>query len=168
MFELYRLKADEVNNKYLQNNNESMSIEIFEPSIFKLNISGHKQSPKQILMILYWFLISKGKYKIYYVRDGNLVIHTSYCISKCYKFPFMKNNDIHIGPCETSSAYRGRGIYPNVLLRIICDNQNSDFYMIIDDKNISSQKGVSKVGFKKIQNLKYNTILKTYEITKNQ
>lgn len=49
---------------------------------------------------------------------------------------YERERGIHIGPCETIESERGKGFYP---YRV--------FYMIVDEKNISSIKGVEKVGF---------------------
>jgi hypothetical protein len=61
----------------------------------------------------------------------------------------MKKGDLEIGPCWTHENFRGREIYPNVLKYIINSNfrMNRSFYMMIDHKNIASQKGTEKVGF---------------------
>jgi len=77
----------------------------------------------------------------------------------------MRKNDIHIGPCATDSKYRGQKIYPYVISRIVKDYSDANFYMIIDDKNISSQRGVYRAGFKKIAKLEYDKKFRIYRIS---
>ena len=106
-----------------------------------------------------------GKARIFYVEDenGNL-IHTSYVIPKCFKFPFLKKADYEIGPCHTYSEYRGKGIYPMVLRYITSHvgEQDSTFYMIVDSTNISSIRGVLKAGFVQCGTVRKSRIFKRY------
>lgn len=106
---------------------------------------------------LYWNVITLGKCKAYVVKDKQgALVHVSYVIPKCFKFPFMRRGDIEIDPCHTVSNYRGQGIYPYILSRILQEElkQNAAAYMIVDNHNYSSIKGVLKAGFKKINSLK--------------
>lgn len=94
----------------------------------------------------------------FYVRDedGNLA-HTSCVIPACAKFPFMDRMDYEIDPCYTYPAYRGKGIYP-IVLHSICRElaeNGSAFYMIVDERNASSIRGIEKAGF-----VRYGTVLK--------
>lgn len=82
----------------------------------RLYISGEIKSFKITLIRLLFMIITFGKSYIYYcIDDSGKVIHTSYVIPKCIKFPFLSDNDYEIGPCMTISEYRGKGIYPQVL-----------------------------------------------------
>ena len=64
--------------------------------------------------------LTDGKAIIVYAADKNEnVMHTSYVVPRCMKFPFLGKGDMEIGPCATYPAYRGQGIYPAVL-RYIC------------------------------------------------
>ena len=109
-----------------------------------------------VRMFLYWNLITFFRAKAYVVRDeAGDIIHYSYIIPACSKFPFLRKGiyrDIEIGPCYTRKESRGNGIYPFVLSAIIKEElNNSGFaYMIVENWNHASQKGISKVGFKKV------------------
>lgn len=72
-----------------------------------------------------------GKVQIYYVQSGNDIIHTSYVIPACAKFPFMDRDDLEIEPCYTYPVFREMGIYPKVLSEIYRrrGNDTSSFYM---------------------------------------
>lgn len=116
---------------------------------------------------LFWNFITLGKCRIYIARQGEELIHTSYVIGKCYKFPFVngRNRDIEIGPCDTKENFRGRGVYPYVLSTILERElkEGNKAYMIISDANTASKRGVSKVGFSKVAVLRKDR-LKRYVI----
>lgn len=81
----------------------------------------------------------------------------------------MDKDDYEIGPCFTYPQYRGNGIYPSVL-RSICNsigNDNTTFYMIVDETNIASIKGIEKAGFKKCGIVKVTKITKRYLLKTN-
>lgn len=98
-----------------------------------------------------WNLLAKvngGKFFEYHiVSESDTVLSKAQVIDKIWIFPFMKERGIHIGPCETIESERGKGFYPYLLKYIMDDNPYRVFYMIVDEKNISSIKGVEKVGF---------------------
>lgn len=105
---------------------------------------------------MYFYIITKGDFEIYYVENDNNIIHTSYVSGKCFKFRFMKKGDIEIGPCYTNKEHRGKGIYPEVL-RTICYERKSlitNIYIFVDENNISSIKGIEKSNFDFDGNLK--------------
>ncbi|MBR2988530.1 MAG: hypothetical protein IKC64_02260, partial [Clostridia bacterium] len=134
---------------------------------WKASAFGEKIGFKTYLVRSYFSLITWGKAKIYYAitKEGE-VAHTSYLIPKCSKFPFMKKNEFEIGPCETKEKFRGQGIYPFVLNRIVCSAQNpgTKFYMIVDESNISSIKGIEKAGFEKRGLVEKTRFLKRYRL----
>ena len=115
-----------------------------------------------------WMLISKLKLRIYYIETDGVLVHSSFCTPKTFKFPFMNKNDIHIGPCFTDPMYRGRSIYPAVLRHIArlqkqlpeCGN----LYMIIEENNRASREGVKKAGFTEVAELYRKGRLKKYYV----
>lgn len=126
--------------------NDYYRISIFIPSITKLNLL-----PKFNALYLFWFILTLGQYQIYYVFDkNNIIIHSSIVMPKIYKYAFINKIDsIHIGPCWTHEQNRGFGIYPSVLAKICTDFPMKNIFIFTDIKNIASQKGIEKVGFKK-------------------
>ena len=117
---------------------------------------------------LRWLVASRFRLKIYYVKHKNVLVHSSFCTPKSFKFPFMKSNDYHIGPCFTDSRYRGKGIYPKVLNHIVSelkrDPDCGNIYMIIEENNISSREGVKKAGFVEVASLYRKGRLKKYYV----
>jgi RimJ/RimL family protein N-acetyltransferase len=72
----------------------------------------------------------------------------SHVIGKGWRFPFMRANDIEIGPCWTAYEYRRQGIYSTVIQRILFDFKNHHAWMFTQETNIASIRGIEKVGFK--------------------
>lgn len=143
------IKLYEYLDKRVENNQDiPFKIKKFRPSLFRA-YPGQLLSLRIILCNVYWWLITSGKYRLWCVLDDNKVIHVSYVVPKCYKFPFLDSNSVEIGPCVTEKEYRGRGIYPFVLNNIVSTVKGRKF-MIIHDTNKSSIRGVLKAGFKEI------------------
>ncbi len=141
-------------------------IKVFTPKLWRPMLGTERKDVKSIAVRLVFQLTTRGKARIYYVCDGENLVHTSYVVPKCRKFPFLDKNDYEIGPCFTYPEYRGKGVYPEVL-RYICDkvgNSNTTFYMIVDESNISSVKGIEKAGFEKCGVIKVSKYMKRYQL----
>lgn len=125
---------------------QGYEIKVFSPRLNKLSLHAGF-SP----LYIFWFLLTRGKYKIYYVFDSEERIeHYSNVMPKIFKYAFMpRKNSIHIGPCWTSKSSRGKGLYPAVLSRICQDYKNYNIYIFTDQGNIPSVKGIEKVHFRK-------------------
>lgn len=149
---LYRFGADERS----QNVSFQPLPSGYEQNILKIRsfrrLPGEEASLKSVLVKIIFQIITFGRARIVYVTDNGNVVHTSYLIPKCIKFPFLCKGDYEIGPCYTAPSYRGRGIYPAVL-RYICTNvgnDNTNFYMIVSDTNAPSVRGIEKASFSRI------------------
>ena len=99
---------------------------------------------------LIWHVFSWMRGKLFFeyqaLKDGK-VVSTAQVVTKLPIFPFMTKDSWHIGPCMTVKEERGKGFYP-LLLQYIRDNHPShgDYYMMTNEHNISSQRGIAKVG----------------------
>ncbi len=89
----------------------------------------------------------KRVFKEYDVVIDNTIVSKAVLISKVPVYKFLPKNGIHICYCETVPEARGKGYYPLLLKYIQNDMLNQDFYMIVDEDNISSIKGIEKAGF---------------------
>lgn len=76
----------------------------------------------------------------------------------------MGKADFQIGPCYTVPEFRGKGLYTNTLLYIISQNEykKSSFWMIVDENNGASIRGIEKAGFLKIGKVKKTKLFKRY------
>lgn len=118
---------------------------------------------KTYLLHTYFYFISRGKVFVYYVLDGDRVIHISYVLQSIFKFPFLDERSLEIGPCETIQDYRNQGIYQWVLRFICYTNQGLDnAFIIVNENNLASKLGIEKAGFRKVGIIKKTPILKRY------
>ena len=76
-------------------------------------------------------------------------MHYTHVLPKFFKFPFMHSKDLEIGPAWTDKEYRGKGIFPAVLLYAIqyFKEEKRTFYTFAHIDNTSSQKAILKAGF---------------------
>ncbi len=88
------------------------------------------------------------------------------CIGKCHKFPFLKKNDVMLGPCWTRNDARGQGLYPGMINYIAHEIKKSrpdaEIYIVVREENISSTKGVLKADFRRIGSVEKTPKLKIY------
>lgn len=134
----------------------------FTPNPLRLWAAGENVSAKTALGRLYFWLITFGGCRIWYLQYGDAVIHTSYVVPKCCKFPFLNRGDYEIGPCVTQEAYRSRGIYQYMLKRITASQPDADFYMIVRSTNQPSVRGIEKAGFQRCGTVVRSRFFKNY------
>lgn len=150
---LFKYKSESSHTVSTDNNSIfPVEIKVMKPSLFKLNAPSEKISLKARLVRLLFYITTSGNFYIYYaLTDTGEVAHTSCVLGKCYKYPFMTKKDYVIGPCVTNKKFRGKGIYPRVIQAVISDKSknDTDFYMICEENNFPSIKGIEKAGFLK-------------------
>lgn len=142
----------------------AIKYDVFTPSMRRWTIPGETIDFKTKLVRFLFWLQTFGKAKIFFIQENEKVVHTSYVVPKCYKFNFLCQNDYEIGPCYTYPQYRGRGIYPDTLC-MICQsvgNEDTTFYMIVDEKNNPSIKGIEKAGFVRCGQVRVSKLTKRY------
>ncbi len=114
---------------------------------------GCFQGKRNALHTLLWRISTRlngGEYWFYkLVKDNQTVSYAEVCTGH-WLFPFIgySRRKYHIGPCFTIPEARGNGYYPMLLNEIINDLGNDkEYFMIVDDTNIASLRGVAKAGF---------------------
>lgn len=139
--------------------NKNFKVEIFMPKLQFLQ----KHRPFSLIYLI-WYIFTLGKYKIIYVFDNEKLIHYSHVLPGFWKFRFMNRDDYEIGPCWTDELYRGQQIYPYVIQKIVelFKNDAAFFYMVVDEKNIASIRGIEKAGFIKVGIVKKTKFLGIY------
>ncbi len=145
---------------------ENLNVEIFTPKVFSgLTLKGEEKNIKSIIVRFLFQLTTHGKAKIFYIKDNDKLVHTSYVIPKCYKFSFLTSKDYMIGPCFTYPEYRGKGIYP-AMINYICNFVGTDgtvFYMSVDETNAASIRGIEKAGLERYGSVDVTGITKRYK-----
>ena len=120
------------------------TLEIFSPSWGRL-----KEHQSHSIMYLFWFFITRGRYKIVYLYDEKNMIHYSHILPRFFKLSFMNSVDLMIGPSWTREDYRGKGIFPAIILSIIKNfkKDGRSFHIFTHTDNFASQKAITKVCF---------------------
>ena len=133
--------------------------------LFDLRLPGEDRSPKTLAVRLYFYVISGGRFTVYYAADPltGSILHTSYVTGPSFKFPFMHKGDIHIGPCYTSPDARGRGLYKQALHSIHGDHAagGAHAYMLVAESNIPSIRGIEASGFQFVGHAERNPFIKS-------
>lgn len=166
---MYLYKLDSTDAKKMPMDScDGIDLKVFTPSLRGFFLKGEKTGIKTACIRLLFQVMTLGKAQICYVQSGNDIIHTSYVIPACAKFPFMDRNDLEIGPCYTYPAFRGKGIYPKVLSEICRrrGNDTSSFYMIVDETNLPSIRGIEKAGFVRCGSVQKSKFSKRYNLVR--
>ena len=87
--------------------------------------------------------------RIFYIMKGNQVAHYSFITPKNFRFPFMKEKDLQIGPCFTFPEFRGHGLYGQALklIPLLFIKQANIFWIYTTSTNIVSQYVIEKAGY---------------------
>lgn len=148
---------------------ENNDISWFSLTPFHLYQKSENISLKTLLVRWYFSIITGGQARVYYYMVEGKIVHTSVVIPKCFKFPYMENKSYCIGPCQTNIEYRGQGIYPKTIAHILNDQKyiDSKIYMVVNDTNKSSIRGIEKSGFRLCGTIRKSKFLKRYYMEDN-
>ncbi len=136
-----------------------IEFEIWEPSIIDMKPRGVPLS-----LCTWWcyyftkILLHRPSYAIFFISMDKAIIHYTLTSFKSFKFPFMNDDDVQIGPSWTTEEYRNGNIASRVILSII-EHHRSDtgnFYWIAREENIASRSLVEKLAFKDCGEIKRN------------
>lgn len=125
--------------------------EYWQPSLIRCKPEG---APKSLIIWWLYYLtkiiLGKPSYGICIILEKNRIIHYTVAAHKCFKFPFMSEEDIQIGPSWTDPEYRNRGIASNVIdeIRKHYGNEAKKYYWIVGEENYVSRHVVEKLGFR--------------------
>lgn len=161
---LYKVDSADIKNMPIDDCGD-IDLKVFTPSFRGIFLKGERTGFKVACMRILFQIQTLGRAQIYYVQSGSDIVHTSYVIPACAKFPFMNKNDLEIGPCYTHPAFRGKGIFPKVLSEICRRRNNTQtFYIFAHENNISSIKGIEKAGFVRCGLVCESKYLKQYKL----
>ena len=133
----------------------------------KISENSYESSIHKLGLINKWNIVTFGSAYKLSISNGSEIVHTSIFMKHCFKFPFMKKNDIIIGPCVTIQKYRGQGLYPFAIRKISnwykLMGFNDKVYLLIEESNVPSRRGAEKAGCVVIGRIKKTKILKIYK-----
>jgi hypothetical protein len=102
-------------------------------------------------------ILPKGK-KIYFIKEKEVLIHSSFLFDKLNILRLIQKKGPAIGDCYTNPDYRGNSIYPFVISYIsnetLLENKIKEVFIIVNNNNRSSIRGVEKAGFEKVAKIK--------------
>lgn len=127
-------------------------LKIWRPSIFELIPKGLPKFPFILWSIMHYLkLFSNSNYNIFLIYYNNVIIHYSGVLPKHFKYPFMDENDIQIGPCWTHTEHRRKGIASYALRKIVetYKKPGCKFWYITREENIPSKEFIESLGFLK-------------------
>lgn len=150
--------------EYAENENITEEVELFAPVFGKFTVPGETLGWKARLVRIFFWLTTAGKFRIFYIRRDETIVHTSCVIPNCFKFPFLKPGEYMIGPCMTAPDYRGQGLYGRALACITGHPmyRGGVFYMSVNARNAASIRGIEKAGFRLVGRVCKSKILKRY------
>ncbi len=102
--------------------------------------------------VLWYFLahlfnMNKYVFKQYDIIKNNRIISSAKVVSYIPFFRFMSRDGIHICSCYTIPEERGKGYYPYLISKIMSDFPDKVCYMMVNESNLPSIRGIEKVGF---------------------
>ena len=133
-------------NKKLKN---GYLLKVWKPKIYEI-------APKELLsfpFFVYWIchylkLFGSSSYSIFLIYYKNKIAHYSVVLPRFFKTPFMKKDDLQIGPIGTKKEHRRKGLATYAIQKIIETYKNKKFWYLIRKENIISGKVIEKIGFK--------------------
>ena len=124
----------------------ALEIKHYKPGLFHLVDHPTERAVRKNRFL--WWGMTLGRYEVYYAVMNGKVVHHSYVVPKCMRFPFLKRRQYVICSSNTDASCRGMGVFPQVLSRILQDyGTEAWFYAMIADDNHASIRGTAKVGF---------------------
>lgn len=105
---------------------------------------------KRILYHYFYSLLFRGWHRTFVEYDlvkKGMIICKAVLISKVPIYKFLPRKGVHLGYCETIESERGNGFYPLLLRYIQHENPGLDLYMIVEESNEASIRGIEKAGF---------------------
>lgn len=135
---------------------------LWEPSITSL-----KPRKAPIVLSVWWFYyffkiaLEKKAYSVVLVYKDDVIVHRTVISSKCFKFPFMNDGDIQIGPSWTSPECRNQKIASSVISGIVrrYEKEGGKIYWISREANYASRELIEGIGFEECGRVKKKKLM---------
>lgn len=88
----------------------------------------------------------------YSIKELGSIIHVSYLYDSIFLLKLLNKKGPVIGDCFTKKQYRGQSIYPYVINSIALESikkGGKEVFIVVNQDNLSSIKGIEKAGFNK-------------------
>jgi len=131
----------------------------FDPTTFNLKL--HNGS---ILLYLFWYIFSFGRYRIFYIIDkkSDTIAHYSHILPKIFKYSFMKKQEFQIANCYTYPEFRGNRLF-SFALSFIGESEDV-FWVGTRDDNNASIKSIERAGYLRVLKVYKSNFLGIYKL----
>ena len=155
-------KADKLNKIKIEDRFSSF---FFTPTIFHL-----KQHKGSVLLYLFWYIFSFGRYKIFYIMENetNKMAHFSNIIPKIFKYSFMGRKHIQIVNCYTLPLFRGCRLFSLALSVIGEEFKNTVVWVGSREDNVGSIKSIKRAGYKMVARVYKTKFLGIYKLIEDE
>ena len=122
------------------------------PKPFVKNMYSMQMGKKRFCYFFLMTFLYRGisrVFKEYDVIIEDEVVSKAVLVSKVPIYHFLPKGGVHLCYCETISEARGHGYYPLLLSYIQNDNPQMELFMIVEETNYASIRGIEKAGFVK-------------------
>lgn len=120
------------------------------PNPFVANMNSMELGRKRYWYFGFMTFLFRGFARVFEEYDvvmDNRILSKAVLISKVPLYRFLPSKGIHVCYCETIPEARGKGLYPLLLTYVQNVHLQHDLYMIVEESNHASIKGIEKAGF---------------------
>ena len=135
----------------------------FKPSLFNLKL--HEGS---LIIYIFWYIFTFGRYKIFYIFENQKMVHFSNVLPKIFKYSFMRKEDIQIANSYTDPLFRGNKLYPFALSIIAEEYADNAVWVGSRSDNSASLSGIKKAGYILISKVYKSMFLGIYRLSKDE
>ena len=118
---------------------------------------GGMETVKSLIFAIYSLLFRLGSSRFHVFIEENIgIVHICFESPSDAHMPWLDKRlkGTEIGGAYTKPSARGQGIYPFIINKIVLTGSGSTpFYMIVDERNEASVRGIEKAGFQRFENL---------------
>ena len=141
------IQSDARSEHILQNSKDDLTVCIIQPSLSKNKhvFFGLLFSKRCSVLDC---KVGKSYYKEFQLVKNNKIVAVAEVVSWIPILPFMPKDALYIGACVTAKEERGNGYYPYLLCQIQDNFPDKELYIVVDDNNKASMRGVEKAGFR--------------------
>ena len=129
--------------------------------IRKINVFVYQMNSYQEFKIDQEYTINKvqinNKKDKYFIKIENEILHVSYLFKNIFLLKLLDKKGPVIGDCRTAKKHRGKSLYPYTINRIakkVLESNYKEVFIIVNQDNKNSIKGIEKAHFKKIAGIK--------------
>lgn len=147
---IFYIKQSEDMNHNIIDLSKDYSLKIWRPTIWELRPNGLFKREFLFWSIFHYLkLFSNSNYSIFIVYYGKEIVHYTVVLPKHYKFNFMAEDDLQIGPVWTHTEHRRKGIASFVIQKILefYKKQDRRFWYVVREEHNVSRGFIEKASF---------------------